>query len=60
MQWQRTGFADRLGADHLFADKHRALATIVPRLDPQICAGCSVRLFEECADRPGAPLNPSI
>jgi SulP family sulfate permease len=58
--WQRTGFAQRLGADHVFADKHRAIATIVPRLDPAVCASCQVRLFEECSLQPGAPLSPSI
>ncbi|MBP6900716.1 MAG: SulP family inorganic anion transporter [Burkholderiaceae bacterium] len=58
--WQRTGFLQRLGADHVFPDKHRAIATIVPRLDPAVCARCTVRLFDECAERPGAPLSPSI
>lgn len=58
--WQRTGFLNRLGADHVFPDKHTAIATIVPRLDPAVCARCTVRLFDECAERPGAPLSPSI
>ena len=58
--WRRTGFIDRLGADHLFPDKRHAIATIVERLDPAICARCTVRLFEECSQRPGAPLDPAI
>lgn len=58
--WRRTGFLQRLGEDHVFPDKHRAIATIVPRLDPAICAGCQVRLFEECGERPGAPIAPMI
>jgi SulP family sulfate permease len=58
--WQRTGFVQRLGPDHVFADKHRAIAAIVPRLDPAVCASCQVRLFEECSLQPGAPLSPSI
>ena len=58
--WRHTGFLGRLGEDHVFPDKHRAIAAIVPRLDPAICARCSVRLFEECAERPGAPLAPMI
>jgi SulP family sulfate permease len=58
--WQHTGFAQRLGADHVFPDKRSAIATIVPRLDPDICARCQVRLFEECGERPGAPISPSI
>ena len=58
--WRRTGFDARLGADHLFPDKQRAIASIVPLLDDAVCAGCQVRLFDECGQRPGAPLAPSI
>ena len=53
--WQRTGFDRRLGADHVFPDKRRAIAAIVPRLDPAVCAGCTVRLFDECRQQPGPP-----
>ena len=52
--WQASGYIDRLGADHLFADKRSAIATIVPRLDGAICASCRLRVFEECANQPGA------
>ena len=58
--WRRTGFLQRLGQPQIFPDKHRAIATIVPQLDATVCARCTVRLFDECADRPGAPLAPSI
>ena len=58
--WRRTGFEQRLGADHLFPDKQRAIASIVQRLDDAVCAACKVRLFDECGHRPGAPLAPSI
>ena len=58
--WQRTGFLDRLGADHVFPDKRTAIATIVPRLDPAVCARCTARVFGECVDRPGALPDPSI
>ena len=58
--WRRTGFDQRLGADHLFPDKQRAIAAIVPLLDDAVCAACQVRLFDECSQRPGAPLAPSI
>lgn len=54
--WQASGFIDRLGADHLFPDKHHAIASIVPRLDEAICAACRSRVFEECARRPGVPI----
>ncbi len=58
--WRRTGFLQRLGPDHVFPDKQRAIASIVPRLDPAVCQRCTVRLFDECAERPGAPLAPMI
>lgn len=58
--WQTTGFTTRLGADHVFADKRSAIAHIVARLDDGVCAGCQVRLFDECSQRPGAPLSPTI
>jgi SulP family sulfate permease len=53
--WRQSGFVDKLGADHLFADKRSAIAAIVPRLDPAICARCRARVFEECTGRPGPP-----
>lgn len=54
--WRRSGFIDRLGSDHIFDSKPAALAAIVPRLDEGICAGCSARIFSECAQRHGAPV----
>ena len=50
--WRQSGFVDRLGTNHLFADKRSAIAAIVPRLDGDICAQCRVRCFEECAGLP--------
>ena len=58
--WQRTGFLDRLGADHVYPDKRRAIAAIVPTLDAAVCATCTVRLFEECGQRPGASIDAGI
>ncbi len=49
-QWRRDGFLDELGADHLFADKRSAIASICRRLDPERCARCHVRVFAECHD----------
>ena len=51
--WQASGYIGRLGADHVFADKRSAIATIVPKLDGGICATCKLRVFEECANQPG-------
>jgi SulP family sulfate permease len=58
--WQRTGFLSRLGEDHVFPDKRRAIAAIVSRLDDGVCARCSARVFDECAMRPGALHDASI
>nr|WP_232540057.1 SulP family inorganic anion transporter [Azohydromonas aeria] len=52
-QWRRDGFLDELGADHVFPDKRRAIAAITHRLDCATCAACTVRVFAECAERPG-------
>lgn len=46
--WRRTGFLERLGADHIFPDKATALRSIYARLDPDICARCTARIFWEC------------
>ncbi|HSW24951.1 MAG TPA: SulP family inorganic anion transporter [Burkholderiaceae bacterium] len=46
--WQRSGFLQEMGRDHVFPDKRIAIATIVPRLDAGICARCTVKLFDEC------------
>jgi SulP family sulfate permease len=57
--WDQTGFAAKLGKDHIFSTKRQALHTIVRRLDPGICARCHVRIFEECATQPGGERAPS-
>ncbi|KWR92212.1 SulP family inorganic anion transporter [Cupriavidus sp. IDO] len=51
--WEQTGFGAKLGPDHVFSTKRQALHTIIGQLSPEICAQCSVRIFEECAQRPG-------
>ncbi|HYW55485.1 MAG TPA: SulP family inorganic anion transporter [Polaromonas sp.] len=51
--WQTTGFTRLLGPDHQFADKRSAIATIFPKLDPQICRQCTARIFWECRSVPG-------
>jgi len=50
--WRRLGFTQELGTDHIFATKRAAIATIFDRLDPAICARCTVRVFEECKRLP--------
>jgi SulP family sulfate permease len=46
--WERTGFIDALGRDHLFPDKHTAIAAIYKRLDPAVCMTCPARVTWEC------------
>ena len=58
--WQASGFVQRLGADHLFADKRSAIASIVPKLDGSVCAACRARCFEECASQPNAASAGSL
>ncbi|RDH96267.1 SulP family inorganic anion transporter [Caldimonas thermodepolymerans] len=53
--WQRTGFLELLGRDHVFPDKRTAIATVFGKLDPRICAACRARVFWECKDAPYTP-----
>ncbi|MEP7302840.1 MAG: sulfate transporter, partial [Caldimonas sp.] len=46
--WQKVGFLEELGSEHVFATKRIAIATIFGRLDREICAHCTIRAFEEC------------
>ena len=50
--WQRVGFTQELGSDHIFPTKRIAIATIFKCLDRSVCARCHVRVFEECATLP--------
>lgn len=49
--WRRSGFLEALGADHIFADKHSAIAAIYRRIDDATCAGCTAKSTWECARR---------
>ncbi|WP_118135432.1 SulP family inorganic anion transporter [Oceanicella sp. SM1341] len=41
-----------LGRDHIHISKREAIAQLVPKLDPAICASCTARVFNECAQQP--------
>ncbi|WP_119157061.1 SulP family inorganic anion transporter [Caldimonas tepidiphila] len=58
-QWQRDGFLDELGPDHVFRDKRSAIGSIYRRLDPVVCVGCQRRLFQECVSEPVEKLSDS-
>ena len=55
--WQTTGFTRLLGREHQFPDKRVAIATIFPKLDPQICSTCTARIFWECNKTPCDPIK---
>jgi len=46
--WQKLGFIDEIGVDHIFPAKRIAIETIFGRLDRDICSHCTARVFEEC------------
>lgn len=52
--WQTTGFTRLLGPEHQFPDKRTAIATIFPKLDPEVCRQCRARIFWECQSLPPA------
>jgi SulP family sulfate permease len=45
---ERTGLADRIGRDRIFATKDEAIRSIYPRLDSAICRASTARIFVEC------------
>ncbi|MEO7887139.1 SulP family inorganic anion transporter [Polaromonas sp.] len=51
--WRKTGFTSVLGPEHQFPDKFTAISTIFSKLDPEICRGCTARIFWECQSAPG-------
>ena len=51
---QRGGYSARIGEENIFRSKVGAIKHLVPRLDPERCRVCKVRIFQECANMPGA------
>jgi SulP family sulfate permease len=56
--WQRTGFLDALGRDHVYPDKRTAIASIYARLGPAACTGCRSRATWECAAHAARETSP--
>jgi len=50
----RGGYLKRLGEENIFLSKIDAIKKVVPTLDPERCRICTVRIFRECAQMPGA------
>jgi SulP family sulfate permease len=56
---KRGGCVGRVGGENLFRSKSEAVRKLVlTRLDPERCRVCTVRIFNECAQMPGAPAPP--
>jgi len=45
---EQGGYLKALGQEQFFPVKTRAVASIYPKLDPEICRNCRVRIFREC------------
>ncbi|MBO1518267.1 SulP family inorganic anion transporter [Oceanisphaera pacifica] len=45
---KRNNLIERLGEDHIFANKGKAIHGIYDQLDPNICHTCTARIFQEC------------
>jgi len=45
-----------VGKDYMFRRKREMLQTLVPKLDPSVCAKCKLRVFLECKDMPNDEL----
>lgn len=56
---RRSGDLDAIGRDNIFTSKAEALATIVERLDKDICQRCTRRVFNECAKASSGEAPPA-
>lgn len=50
---KRGGCSRSIGPENFFGSKRDALRKIVPRLDPERCRWCTLRIFNECSMMPG-------
>jgi SulP family sulfate permease len=50
---RRGGCIKSIGHENVFRSKIEAIKRIVPKLDPERCRKCKVRIFNECAQMPG-------
>jgi SulP family sulfate permease len=55
----RGGCIKSIGEENVFPSKVEALKRIVPRLDPERCRVCRLRIFHECAQMPAPPDFPA-
>jgi sulfate permease, SulP family len=43
-----------IGRENIFGSKREAVEQIIHKMDPERCRACTVRVFQECEQRPGA------
>ena len=57
---RRGSYAEEIGRENIFPVRSRAIENIYPKLDPELCARCSARIFPECQERlpDGRPRTP--
>jgi len=55
---EKGGYLDQIGAENIFESKDEALAEIFHRLDKNICASCTRRIFLECMTLPPPSNKP--
>jgi SulP family sulfate permease len=48
----RGGYIDRIGEENILGSKVAAIRALVPRLDPERCRICVLRVFNECSQMP--------
>ena len=46
---EQLGLIKEIHGSHLFENKHEAIGLLAPKLDLDICAGCTMPIFNECA-----------
>jgi SulP family sulfate permease len=54
---RRSGFRGYLDEAHVEVSKTRLVQGVVQRLDRDICASCHKRIFRECKNQPGEPVD---
>jgi sulfate permease, SulP family len=54
---ERGRYLDEIEAENIFEGKGEAIESVLARLQPGICARCTVRISRECADLPGSNLG---
>ncbi len=53
------GYEEAFGPDNIFTTKQEAIAAIYERLDPEVCARCTARIFLECRAIADAQPSPA-